>query len=1265
MMACKTINGKDDTVRPIVTIMVTNLETGEQEKIFALLDTGSDRDFLSYKTANRLGLTFRKELMDITTLRGPGVELRDVADIKVQSVDGSYECDVSGVIIGHLPVVESDIPPIRRDVTKNGKENLHLSDIVFDDAEEGSVDAVISIAHAAAYLFPLEWRRGGPRELAGIKTLFGWTVVGIAGKKGKSSMVSNWISTDNTNLRTEMEKVFNADFPPESKNFNGMSKEQKDAKRQLDESVHWDIEKGKFSVALPFKGGREKAMKELNGLDSRAMALKRLESMKRNFQRNPEKKAFVFGEMRKLIDEKRVEEITDDYDAAKATKPVWYLPIHVAKKHGKCRLCMDARACVNGLCLNHYLIGTLNYLIPIQRPIREFRNPIYGATFDIKAFFHQVLVNLEDSECFRFFFFEDEAMGQRKLYKFIAHIFGAASSPTVTAFVLQYHAEKVRKFFSEYVIETIKHHFYVDDGGGGANTPEGYRQFKTEMDQAMELGGFPLGKWKYSHPELLGEPTPTEEESKTKFLGIRWNLKDDTLSVAVEDFEVPQVKTVRDVVKVGAKIFDFEGWFIPFIVTGRGLTQVVMSVKGWAWDKLIKPEHREQFMSWASDIKHLARYFIPRCWNTPATVGIPAQLHIFSDASEFAYGAVAYRVVKGTDGVIQSHIITSKGHVVPTNPSRASHHNIMHRLELVGCVKSLDIRKNCEEVAREAEKIMGRKFERTVMWTDSTGVLKEIFDTTTPLKGFTGNRISRIQDETTTEEWRFVPGSINPADLITRGIKVNEPEKWAIFHKGPDFLRMEENFWPEMIVNRYPTPPEPISSYATTGKSIPLLTADIVEEAEKRSVWFNKIFRITAAVRAAKIWRQKARRKRATKLWENYFFGLERQEKDEWEEVEIKEVSGVVLRASEEALIRAIQDKHFFLEKREMKKRGIFSPLARKELPGKSKLASVNPFIDSEGIIRVGSRLVHANIDEEAKFPAVLPHDDVNIKALIRQVHHEEQHAGPGHTLVTLRQRYWILNGPRAVKKVLDICMACQKGVKKPAHQKMAALPLYRVFDTHPWDTTGVDIMGPFTVKKTGSRANHKNYVAVFTCFQTRSVHVEVVQRMDADSFINALIRFSARRPGVRHLYSDNGSNFIGSFNILSKRAKEWESRYAPTGYVTPVSALKKLEESARAKLLVRGVDWTFLPPYASHYAGVWERVIGLFKKHLAKVTSGEILHEDVFHTTIIQLEGILNDRPLYPASANPADPQPIRPRDITNPAAAGFDSTQFVVGDN
>ena len=92
----------------------------------------------------------------------------------------------------------------------------------------------------------------------------------------------------------------------------------------------------------------------------------------------------------------------------------------------------------------------------------------------------------------------------------------------------------------------------------------------------------------------------------------------------------------------------------------------------------------------------------------------------------------------------------------------------------------------------------------------------------------------------------------------------------------------------------------------------------------------------------------------------------------------------------------------------------------------------------------------------------------------------------------------------------------------------MGVLPPERVMTTAPFASTGVDIMGPFLCKLNG-RASHKIYVAVFTCFETRSVHAECVFKLDADSALNAIVRFCARRPGLTKLFSDRGTNFQGA----------------------------------------------------------------------------------------------------------------------------------------
>ena len=95
----------------------------------------------------------------------------------------------------------------------------------------------------------------------------------------------------------------------------------------------------------------------------------------------------------------------------------------------------------------------------------------------------------------------------------------------------------------------------------------------------------------------------------------------------------------------------------------------------------------------------------------------------------------------------------------------------------------------------------------------------------------------------------------------------------------------------------------------------------------------------------------------------------------------------------------------------------------------------------------------------------------------------------------------------------------------------MADLPQERCTEAAPFTYCGVDMLGPLIIKE--RRSELKRYGALFTCFSSRAVHIDLTNSLDADSFILALRRFMARRRTVRSIWSDNGANFVGARNEL------------------------------------------------------------------------------------------------------------------------------------
>jgi hypothetical protein len=95
----------------------------------------------------------------------------------------------------------------------------------------------------------------------------------------------------------------------------------------------------------------------------------------------------------------------------------------------------------------------------------------------------------------------------------------------------------------------------------------------------------------------------------------------------------------------------------------------------------------------------------------------------------------------------------------------------------------------------------------------------------------------------------------------------------------------------------------------------------------------------------------------------------------------------------------------------------------------------------------------------------------------------------------------------------------------------MGQLPLARVTMARPFVNAGIDYVGPFEIKSgnTRNKTTTKCYVALFICMATKAIHLELVSNLTYEAFIAALKRFIAGRGLIEHLYSDNGSNFVGA----------------------------------------------------------------------------------------------------------------------------------------
>ena len=156
---------------------------------------------------------------------------------------------------------------------------------------------------------------------------------------------------------------------------------------------------------------------------------------------------------------------------------------------------------------------------------------------------------------------------------------------------------------------------------------------------------------------------------------------------------------------------------------------------------------------------------------------------------------------------------------------------------------------------------------------------------------------------------------------------------------------------------------------------------------------------------------------------------------------------------------------------------------------------------------------------------------------VIRQHHDKLAHAGTSHTWASLRQCFWIVKGAAAICYSIGQCKNVKDTMALVGKQLMADLLYCRVqTDKPPFYKVGIDYFGPFLVKQ--GRSWIKRYGFIFSCLTTRAVHIEVASDLSTDSFINALRRFMVRRGQPDKIFSDNGTNFVGTERVLHKSLK-------------------------------------------------------------------------------------------------------------------------------
>ena len=174
---------------------------------------------------------------------------------------------------------------------------------------------------------------------------------------------------------------------------------------------------------------------------------------------------------------------------------------------------------------------------------------------------------------------------------------------------------------------------------------------------------------------------------------------------------------------------------------------------------------------------------MPRCYFSKGFSPVIKEIHGFSDASERAYAAVLYVRTVSHDGTVITRLIASKTRVSPVKKQS------IPRLELLG---ALILTRLVNTVLMHCPQKI-----KVTCWVDSTSTLFWI-NNDRPWKQYVSRHVSEIRMSPSINQWRYCPGTANPADLPSHGLDARQLCNCALWWEGPPFLKLCEDDWPRL-----------------------------------------------------------------------------------------------------------------------------------------------------------------------------------------------------------------------------------------------------------------------------------------------------------------------------------------------------------------------------------------------------------------------------------------------------------------------------------
>ena len=815
-------------------------------------------------------------------------------------------------------------------------------------------------------------------------------------------------------------------------------------------------------------------------------ALGMLKSTERKLKKNKELSNIYQQQIDDMIQRGVARKLSKD-EVDRYSGPVHYICYHMVSSDSAStpyRLVFNSSAKFHGHVLNEYWAkgpDMINNLLGVLLRFRE--NPVAVAG-DIKKMYHTVKIEEIDQHTHRFLWRQLEDR-EPDVYVMTALSFGDRPAAAIASLALQKTAENCSEQYPD-AATTIISNSYVDDIIDSFASKQTAEERVEQINTILATGGFKIKNWIVSGQQSEEDLSMFDDETAnndSKVLGVKWRVREDQLcfktkvnfskrerkirsepDITKEELseKIPEVLTKRMLLSQVNGVYDPLGLATPLTVCAKMLLRNLNALK-LDWDDPIPVEEQNAWIDFFRELFDMESVRFNRSIMPENSVGDPT-LIIFSDASEKAFGACAYARWQMIDGSFESRLIMAKSRLAPLKKITTV------RLELNAALLSARIK---EFIQRE----MRYNFVNTYLIVDSEIVRAMTQKDSYGFNTFVAVRVGEIQEKTAKNEWYWVEGELNIADIISRGAKaVDLMNEWQ---SGPKFLRKNESEWPIKQTTTTATLPEQI--VMSTAMEVEVFNTEPAPLLDiTRFSSYNKLINVTARVQAV------------FKAPSPSFGNASSLSREQLE------------RAEEYWVIESQKNLHKEVKAQTLKRLGA-------TLNGK--------------VLVAGSRFESwQQCSYNDKNPAILSAKSEFAKLYAMKIHNQS-HSGVLAVAAKIRSKYWIVGLRRLLRSIKFHCVTCKRLDKQLESQQMGQLPEYRLKPAPAWSYISLDLFGPILIRgETNKRTQGKAYGVIYTCLLSRAIHLDLAASYDTESFLMTLRRFMSIRGCPIKIYSDPGS---------------------------------------------------------------------------------------------------------------------------------------------